>query len=135
MNPVVVVVVHVIANEPSEMLFVQRDDMVENLAAAASYPAFRGSVLPRCLYTRAAGSTDNDNGWTLADRSLTNAHLDTGYRVRIIEVQRPKPWDGKTALWNELFADSGASDAAARIVRISEPIDSVPGSFGVCEGN
>ena len=44
MNPVVVVVVHVIANEPSEMLFVQRDDMVENLAAAASYPAFRGSV-------------------------------------------------------------------------------------------
>jgi len=43
-NPVVVVVVHVIANEPSEMLFVQRDDMVENLAAAASYPAFRGSV-------------------------------------------------------------------------------------------
>ena len=53
MNPVVVMVVHVIANEPPQMLFVQRDDMVENLAAAASYPTFRGPVLPRRLNTRA----------------------------------------------------------------------------------
>jgi hypothetical protein len=37
-------VVHVIANEPSVMLFVQSDDMVENLSAAASYPAFRRPV-------------------------------------------------------------------------------------------
>jgi hypothetical protein len=28
------------------MWFVQRDDLVENLAAAASHPAFRGPVLP-----------------------------------------------------------------------------------------
>src|SRR5438445_134698 len=48
-NPVVVVVVHVIANEPPQMFFVQRDDMVEDLAAAASYPALRNSVLPRRL--------------------------------------------------------------------------------------
>jgi len=33
------------------MLFVQRDDMVENLSAAASYPAFRSAVLPRRLQT------------------------------------------------------------------------------------
>ena len=52
-NPVVVVVVHVIANEPPQVLFVQRDDMVENLSAAASHPAFRNPILPRCLYTRA----------------------------------------------------------------------------------
>ena len=52
-NPVVVVVVHVIANEPSEMLFIQRDDMVENLSAAASNPALRSPVLPGCLNTRA----------------------------------------------------------------------------------
>ena len=44
-NPVVVVVVHVIANEPSEMLFVQRDDMVENLAAAVSH---QRSAVPFC---------------------------------------------------------------------------------------
>jgi len=31
------------------MLFVQRDDMVEDLAAATSDPAFRNSVLPGCL--------------------------------------------------------------------------------------
>ena len=38
------------------MYFVQRDDAVENLAAAASYPAFRSPVLPRCLNTRALRS-------------------------------------------------------------------------------
>jgi hypothetical protein len=43
-NPVVVMVVHIIANEPPQVLFVQHDDMVENLAAAASYPAFRSPV-------------------------------------------------------------------------------------------
>src|SRR5260370_12684453 len=51
-NPVVVVVVHVIANEPPQMFFVQRDDMVEDLAAAASYPAlqqFRFAKAPGCL--------------------------------------------------------------------------------------
>jgi len=43
-NPVVVIVADVIANEPPEMLFVQRDDMIENLAAAASHPAFRKPI-------------------------------------------------------------------------------------------
>src|SRR5579871_5002624 len=38
------------------MFFVQRDYMVENLAAAASHPAFRSPVLPRCLNTRALRS-------------------------------------------------------------------------------
>src|SRR5260370_21767296 len=40
------------------MLFVQGDDMVENLSAAASYPAFRSPVLPRCLNTRAVRLED-----------------------------------------------------------------------------
>src|SRR5712692_10709474 len=55
-NPVVVVGVHIIANEPPQVLFVKRDDVVENLAAAASHPAFRNPVLPRCLNTRALRS-------------------------------------------------------------------------------
>ena len=38
-NPILVVVVHVIENEPPQMSFVQSDDMVEHLAAAASHPA------------------------------------------------------------------------------------------------
>ena len=46
-------VVHVIANEPPQLLFVQRYDMVENLSVAAAHPAFRNSILPRCLYVRA----------------------------------------------------------------------------------
>jgi len=44
MNPVVVMVVDVIANESPQVWFVQRDDVVENLAAAASHPAFRSPV-------------------------------------------------------------------------------------------
>jgi len=44
-NAVVLMVVHVIANEPSEMSFVQRDDMVENLSAAAST---QRSAIPFC---------------------------------------------------------------------------------------
>ena len=46
MNPVVVIVVDVIANKPPQMLFVQRNDMIENLAAAASHPALRNPILP-----------------------------------------------------------------------------------------
>ena len=55
-NAVLVMVVHVIAKEPPEMGFVQRDDMVENLSAAASHPAFCGPILPRRLNTRALRS-------------------------------------------------------------------------------
>ncbi|PYT30173.1 MAG: hypothetical protein DMG57_09095 [Acidobacteria bacterium] len=43
-NPIFVVVVHVIANEPPQMSFVQSDDMVEHLAAAASHPALRDPI-------------------------------------------------------------------------------------------
>jgi hypothetical protein len=48
---VVVIVADVLANEPPEMPFVQRDDMIENLASAASHPAFRNPILPGCLHT------------------------------------------------------------------------------------
>ena len=51
-NPIFVVVVHVIANEPPQMLFVQCNDMVEDLAAAASDPTLCDSILPGCLNTR-----------------------------------------------------------------------------------
>jgi len=48
-NPVVVVAVHVIANEPSQMLFVQRDDMVENLSAASFPPSVPQSRFAKVL--------------------------------------------------------------------------------------
>src|SRR5262249_52418945 len=52
-NPVGMVVVHVVAHQPSQMLFIQRDDVVENLTTATSYPTHCDSVLPRRLNTRA----------------------------------------------------------------------------------
>jgi hypothetical protein len=52
MNAVVMVVAHVIPKQPKQMPFIQRDHMVQHLAAAASDPAFRRAVLPRTLHAR-----------------------------------------------------------------------------------
>src|SRR5258708_34001154 len=45
-------VVHVIAHQAEQMLFVQHDNVVEDLAAATSHPSFREAILPRRLNTR-----------------------------------------------------------------------------------
>ena len=52
-NPVLVVVDHVLANQPPQVRFVQRDDVVEKLAATASNPTLGRSILPGCLNTGA----------------------------------------------------------------------------------
>jgi hypothetical protein len=57
-NPVVVMVVHVIVNDPPQVLFVERDDMVENLAAAASHPAFNWAAGVRTFVWLLAAGTD-----------------------------------------------------------------------------
>src|SRR5215475_12666000 len=49
MNSVLLVVTHIITHEPQQMSFVQRDDMVQDLPATTSHPAFCGSILPRRL--------------------------------------------------------------------------------------
>ena len=46
-DPVVVIVAHVIPDQPPKTLLVQRDDMVEDLAATTADPAFRNPILPR----------------------------------------------------------------------------------------
>ena len=46
-SAILVVIAHVITNEPSQVLFVQRDHLVEDLAATTAHPAFRHPVLPR----------------------------------------------------------------------------------------
>src|SRR5262245_26954249 len=56
-NAILVVIAHVVADQTAKMLFIHRDDMVEDLAAAASDPSFGGSVLPRCLNARPFGSS------------------------------------------------------------------------------
>ena len=48
-------VAHVITDQPAKMLLVQRDDMVQDLAAAIPDPAFRDSVLPGRLDARSLG--------------------------------------------------------------------------------
>ena len=45
-NAIFLIVPHVIANKPAQMLFVQRDDVVQDLPSATSHPAFRDAILP-----------------------------------------------------------------------------------------
>ena len=49
MGPVVMVVGDVIREEPLEMVLIQRNHLVEQLAAAASQPALGYAILPRTL--------------------------------------------------------------------------------------
>lgn len=99
---------------------------VFDIAGRADQEQFLG------LYSQ---DTGNGSGWTLADPDTVRSSSDSNYRVRIIEVQRAKPWDRKTKLWDEIFGTPMRADVAARIVRISEPIDFLHGSAGACEGN
>ena len=52
-NAVFMMVVHVIADDPAQMFFVQRNDMVNDLAPATSNPPLGNAILPRRLDTRA----------------------------------------------------------------------------------
>src|SRR5688572_12749789 len=46
-SAILVVITHLVTHQPTEVLFVQRNDVVEDLAAATTHPAFRNPVLPR----------------------------------------------------------------------------------------
>ena len=52
-NPVFMVVIHVLADEAPQMAFVQCNHIIEKLPAATSDPAFREPVLPGRLHTGA----------------------------------------------------------------------------------
>jgi len=45
-NAILLVIAHVLADQTAKMFFIHRDDMVQDLATAASNPSFSGSVLP-----------------------------------------------------------------------------------------
>jgi hypothetical protein len=54
-NAVLLVIAGVFANDATKVFFVQRDDVVEDLAAAASNPSFGRSVLPWGVNARSFG--------------------------------------------------------------------------------
>ena len=43
---VLMVIAHVIMDEPAKVFLVQRNDIVEELAATTSYPSLRDAILP-----------------------------------------------------------------------------------------
>ena len=51
-NPILTMIGDVFADQPAQMGFIQRNDVIEKLPAAASDPSFRDSILPRRLDPR-----------------------------------------------------------------------------------
>ena len=51
-DAVLLVIADVLADDAAEVFFIDRNDTVEDLAAAASNPPFGGSVLPRGVNAR-----------------------------------------------------------------------------------
>lgn len=83
-NAVLVVVIHVIAEQAPEMLFVQRDHLVQDLAAATPHPSFRNTVLPRRLDARSLG---------LQTGSLQERH-DVAVKFRVSVEENVAIWGG-----------------------------------------
>ena len=54
-NAVPLVIAHIIPDQSAQMLLIQRDDMVQNLAAAASDPSLGNAILPWRLDARRFG--------------------------------------------------------------------------------
>ena len=75
-NPVFVVVTHVLADEAPQMAFIQCNHMIEKLTATTSDPAFREPVLPGRLHTCALRRQPcrfqklNDVGIEISNRGL-----------------------------------------------------------------
>ena len=74
-NTVLVVVVHVIADQPPEMLLVQCDDMVQHLAPGTSDPPFRYSILP--------GRLDARPFWFQTRRLQKRNHVSVEFQIAV----------------------------------------------------
>ena len=66
--------------------FIQRDDVIEHLAAATSDPSFRGSVLPGRLHARSCGPQpgrlQESDHLGVEDRIAVQGHITIGGRFR-----------------------------------------------------
>jgi hypothetical protein len=49
MSAVFVVIAHIFGNESLQMALIERDDVIEKITSAASYPTFGDAVLPWAL--------------------------------------------------------------------------------------
>ena len=86
MNAILLVIAHVISDQAAKVFFVQWDDMVEDLTAAAANPSFGGSVLPWCLNARPfwlrSGGLQEGNHIEVEDRIVIQNGVAIGSRFR-----------------------------------------------------
>jgi hypothetical protein len=57
---VLVIIRQIFTSKPSKVVFVQRDDVIQELAASTAGPSFGDSILPRAPQTRSTGSMPLD---------------------------------------------------------------------------
>ena len=85
-NAILMVIAHVVADQTAKVFFIHRDDMVEDLAAAASDPSFGGSVLPRRLNARPfglkSGGLQEGNNISIEDRIVIQNGVAIRSRLR-----------------------------------------------------
>ena len=74
-NPILLVIAHVVADHTAKVFFVHRDDMVEDLTAAASNPSFGGSVL--------LGRLNTGPFWLKSGDFQEGPHIDVEDRIVI----------------------------------------------------
>ena len=91
-DAVLLVIGDVLADDTAEVLFIQRDDMVEDLPAAASDPSFGRSVLPWGLNARPlslqSGRLEERNDVIVKDGIViqNGVAILTGFRKRLTEL-------------------------------------------------
>jgi hypothetical protein len=55
MSPVLVVIVEELREQSPQMIFIEHDDMIEQLPPTGPHPAFGHAILPGTLHTRSQG--------------------------------------------------------------------------------
>ena len=97
-NPILVIVGHVIPNQPSQMLFIQRSDTIEQITPTASHPTFRDPVLPGRLNARALGLKPR------RPQELDHSAVELGIMVQNGETVWTSLWKGLPQLLPDPFS-------------------------------
>jgi hypothetical protein len=86
MDPILVMVAHVLVQEATQMLFVPGNDPIQELAADAPHPALRDAILPRGLHTRAlrfqTSRLEEREDFAMEFRVRIENHVPVGIRFR-----------------------------------------------------
>jgi hypothetical protein len=94
-SSVIVIIAKVVAPKPPQMMFVQRNDVIEQFAAHASHASFGGGVLPR--------TADTCSHWLEITRLQEGQRLVAKFGIMVEQNVsiRTREWKGFTQLLHD----------------------------------